>query len=128
MSKVEQDRLYTKSHEWVKVCDGYLEIGLTDHAQESLGDIAFVELPEEGDTLTAGEALGVVESVKTLSDVYAPVSGEVSEINSALLDTPEMLNEEPYGAGWLVRVKGAGDKQELESLLDHAAYAASLDE
>ncbi|MCD8083952.1 MAG: glycine cleavage system protein GcvH [Clostridiales bacterium] len=111
---------YSKSHEWVKIEDGVAVIGLTDYAQHELGDLVFVNLPEEGDELTAGEALGDVESVKAVSDVYSPVSGTVSEINEELLDHPELINEAPYDA-WFVR---ATDITGEEELLDAAAYEA----
>lgn len=112
---------YTKSHEWILFADdGTAKVGLTDHAQEALGDLVFVNLPEVGDTLTCGEALGDVESVKAVSDVYSPVSGTVKAVNEALMDAPEGINADPYGA-WLVEVEGITDK---EDLLDAAAYAA----
>lgn len=112
---------YSKSHEWVKYEeDGTVLIGLTDYAQNELGDLVFVNLPEEGDTVTAGEAFGDVESVKAVSDVYAPVTGEVTAINEELLDAPESINEDPYGA-WLIRVGAVSDTEEL---MDADAYEA----
>ena len=118
---VPKELLYTKSHEWVKkLDDGSVLVGLSDTAQSDLGDLVFVNLPEVGDTLTCGEALGDVESVKAVSDVYSPVSGTVKAVNEALLDAPEGINADPYGA-WLVEVEGITDK---EDLLDAAAYAA----
>ena len=111
---------YTKSHEWLKKEDGVCEVGLTDFAQHSLGDIVFVNLPQEGDPVTAGEALGDVESVKAVSDVVSPVTGVVCAVNEALLDNPALVNEDPYGA-WLVRVE---DVSGTEELLDAAAYEA----
>lgn len=112
---------YSKSHEWVKKLeDGTVLIGLTDYAQDALGDLVFVNLPEEGDEVTAGEAFADVESVKAVSDVFSPVSGRVAEVNEALLDAPEMLNEDPYGA-WLIRVEEVTEEEEL---LDAAAYIA----
>ena len=112
---------YTKSHEWVKETDdGCLEIGLTDYAQKQLGDLVFVNLPMEGDEVAAGEPFADVESVKAVSDVYSPVSGTVKAVNEALMDAPEGINADPYGA-WLVEVEGITDK---EDLLDAAAYAA----
>lgn len=111
---------YSKSHEWVKMEGEEAVIGLTDYAQSELGDLVFVNLPEPGDTVTAGEALGDVESVKAVSDVYSPVTGVVKEINEELLDHPELINEKPYEA-WLIRVENV---QEEEELLDAQAYAA----
>ena len=110
---------YTKSHEWILFADdGTAKVGLTDHAQDALGDLVFVNLPQVGDALTCGEALGDVESVKAVSDVYSPVTGTVKAVNEDLLDTPEAINADPYGA-WLVEVEDITDQEEL---LDAAAY------
>lgn len=106
---VPEDLQYTKSHEWVRTEDDTATIGITDHAQEELGDVVFVELPAEGDTFEAGEAFGSVESVKAVSDLYAPVGGEVVEVNSALEDAPEKINEDPYGEGWIVKLRTSGE-------------------
>lgn len=116
---------YTKDHEWIEVKDGLGIIGLTDFAQSELGDVVFVELPNTGATLEAGKPLGTVESVKTASEIYAPVSGEVVEVNSALQDAPERVNSDPHGAGWLVKVllKNAA---EIDVLMDAAAYEAYI--
>ena len=112
---------YTKSHEWILFADdGTAKVGLTDHAQEALGDLVFVNLPQVGDELTCGEALGDVESVKAVADVYSPVSGTVKAVNEDLLDAPEAINADPYGA-WLVEVEDITDQEEL---LDAAAYEA----
>lgn len=112
---------YTKSHEWVLfAADGSAKVGLTDHAQDALDDLVFVNLPQVGDALTCGEALGDVESVKAVSDVYSPVSGTVKAVNEDLLDAPEAINADPYGA-WLVEVEDITDREEL---LDAAAYEA----
>lgn len=112
---------YSKSHEWVKELeDGVVEIGLTDYAQDALGSLVFVNLPEEGDPVTAGETFADVESVKAVSDVYSPVTGEVLEINEELLDHPEYINEDPYGA-WFVRV---GNVTEYDELLNAEGYEA----
>ncbi len=112
---------YTKSHEWILFADdGTAKVGLTDHAQDALGDLVFVNLPQVGDALTCGEALGDVESVKAVSDVYSPVTGTVKAVNEDLLDTPETINSDPYGA-WLVEVEDITDQEEL---LDAAAYEA----
>lgn len=102
---VPQDLQYTKSHEWVHMEDDVATIGITDHAQEELGDVVFVELPEEGDSLGAGDTFGTIESVKAVSDLYVPMGGEVVEVNGALDDTPENVNEDPYGEGWLVKIR-----------------------
>ena len=96
---------YTKSHEWVRTEGDTATIGITDHAQDELGDVVFVELPDEGATFDAGESFGTVESVKAVSDLYAPVGGEVVEVNSALEDAPEKINEDPYGEGWIVKLR-----------------------
>ncbi len=115
---------YSKSHEWVRIEDGIATIGLTDYAQHELGDLVFVNLPEIGDELTAGDALGDVESVKAVSDVYSPVSGTVSGINEELLDAPEMINESPYDA-WFVKAENITEEEEL---LDAEAYEAFCEE
>ena len=127
MSKVPSDLKYTKSHEWVRALpDGNVEIGISDHAQDALGDLVFVEVPEAGRTVTAGEACAVVESVKAASDVYSPLAGEVIEGNADLAATPELVNQDPYGNGWLLRLKPA-DKSALGKLLDAAAYTKHLE-
>ena len=102
---IPDDLQYTNSHEWVRIEGDTATIGITDHAQDELGDVVFVELPEEGDTFDAGESFGTVESVKAVSDLYAPVGGEVVEVNSALEDAPENINEDPYGEGWIVKLR-----------------------
>ena len=123
MSEIPSELRYTKSHEWVKsMDDGHLEIGITDHAQEMLGDMVFIELPEVGSTVSTGDDCAVVESVKAASDVYAPVSGEIVEVNSLLSDLPETVNSDPYGAGWLYRMQPT-DEGEIEELLDADGYA-----
>jgi len=122
---IPADLKYTKEHEWVRIEGDVATLGISDHAQEALGDIVFVELPEVGRTLAAGEAFAVVESVKAVSDVYAPVGGEVIEVNASLEDAPEQVNGEPYGNGWIARVKMSGDSVEL---MDEAAYATFLEE
>ena len=106
---VPDDLQYTKSHEWVRTEGDTATIGITDHAQDELGDVVFVELPAEGDTFDAGEAFGTVESVKAVSDLYAPVGGEVVEVNSALEDAPEKINEDPYGDGWIIKLRTSGE-------------------
>ena len=112
---------YSKSHEWVKEEDGVCVIGLTDYAQSELGDLVFVNLPEEGDEVTVGEAFADVESVKAVSDVYAPVTGVVAEINEELLDVPESINEAPYDA-WFIKVKDITDREELLTGEEYQAY------
>ncbi|MDO4679139.1 MAG: glycine cleavage system protein GcvH [Eubacteriales bacterium] len=117
--KHPEELRYSRSHEWVKKLeDGTVVIGLTDYAQDALGDLVFVNLPEEGDEVTAGEAFADVESVKAVSDVFSPVTGTVAEVNEALLDAPEMMNEDPYEA-WLIRVENVTEEEEL---LDADAY------
>ena len=101
---IPDDLRYTRSHEWVRAEDGIVTIGITEHAQEELGDVVFVELPNVGDTIGAGDSFGTVESVKAVSDLYTPVGGEVVEINSSLEDAPEKINDDPYGEGWIVKL------------------------
>ncbi|CAN5814913.1 glycine cleavage system protein GcvH [soil metagenome] len=112
---VPQELQYTKSHEWVRVEDDVVSIGITDHAQEELGDVVFVELPEPGANLNAGDAFGAIESVKAVSDLYAPVGGEVVEVNEALNDSPENVNEDPYGNGWIVKIRSSEDGELLSA-------------
>jgi glycine cleavage system H protein len=102
---IPDDLQYTKSHEWVRMEDGTATIGITDHAQDELGDVVFVELPGEGTTFDAGDSFGTVESVKAVSDLYTPVGGEVVEVNTSLEDAPEKINDDPYGEGWIVRLR-----------------------
>ena len=126
MSNVPQELRYTKSHEWVRrESDGSLTIGITDHAQELLGDLVYVEAPEVGSSFSVGDDCAVVESVKAASDVYAPVAGEVIDSNAALADAAETINSDPYGDGWIFRLKPA-DAGAWESLLDADAYAAQI--
>ena len=128
MSNVPADLNYTKSHEWVRsLPDGNLEIGITDHAQQALGDLVFVEVPEAGRNLKAGEACAVVESVKAASDVYAPVAGEVIAGNPRLGAEPEAVNADAYGAGWLMRLKPAAGALAAAGLLSAADYQKVLD-
>ena len=101
---IPDDLQYTKSHEWVRAEDGTVTIGITDHAQEELGDVVFVELPDVGVTIGTGDSFGTVESVKAVSDLYTPVGGEVVEVNSSLEDAPEKINDDPYGEGWIVKL------------------------
>jgi glycine cleavage system H protein len=115
------DYRYTKEHEWIKVEGDAATVGITAHAQDQLGDVVFVELPKVGAKLQSAQSFGTVESVKAVSDIYAPVSGEVTEINEALVDTPEKLNEDPHGQGWLIRLK-LSDKMELSKLMTAEQY------
>lgn len=124
MSNVPEQLHYTKTHEWVRQeSDGTIVMGITDHAQELLGDLVYVELPELGRTLEGRVELAVVESVKAAADVYSPVAGEVVAVNQALTDTPELINRDPYGAGWMVRIKPTAP-EEISALLDAAAYSS----
>ena len=122
MSQVPAGLKYVKSHEWAKrEADGTVVIGITDHAQSALGDLVFVEVPKAGRKVSAGEACAVVESVKAASDVYAPIGGEVVDSNATLADAPETLNQDPYGKGWMFRLKPA-NAAELDKMLDAAGY------
>lgn len=123
MSTIPKELKYTKEHEWVRLEDGFAVIGITDHAQEALGDITFVELPDEGADFEVGDSFGVVESVKAASDIYMPVKGAIESVNSELEDGPETVNTDPYGDGWLVKVK-IEDESGLADLLDAEGYAA----
>lgn len=124
MSKVEAGYFYTKNHEWAKVEGDLVRVGISDYAQDALSDIVYVELPAPGDHFDRDDALGVVESVKSASDVYCPVPGTVEEVNESLLDSPETVNVEPYAAGWLVVLRPDGP---LEDLMDANAYEAFLE-
>ncbi|MEV6826453.1 glycine cleavage system protein GcvH [Amycolatopsis sp. NPDC051102] len=117
---IPENLQYTKEHEWLKVEDGIATVGITAFAAESLGDIVFVQLPDAGSAISAGEVFGEVESTKSVSELYAPVSGEVVEVNGTTSDTPEVINSDPYTEGWLLKVRLTGDVPEL---LDAAAYA-----
>lgn len=122
MSNIPAELKYSKDHEWVKLLDDNTAlIGITDYAQSSLGDVTFVELPGEGDSFAKGESFGVVESVKAASDIYMPVDGEVLEINQPLEDSPELINQDPYGNGWIIKFK-INDPAELDGLLSASDY------
>ncbi|MBV8146841.1 MAG: glycine cleavage system protein GcvH [Gammaproteobacteria bacterium] len=128
MSKVPADLRYTKSHEWVRsLADGTVEIGITDHAQHALGDLVFVEVPEAGRSVKADEPCAVVESVKAASDVYAPLAGEITAGNPQLAAEPEVVNGDPYGAGWLMRLRPAPGALAAAALLSAAQYQQALD-
>jgi glycine cleavage system H protein len=122
-----ENRRYTKTHEWVLVEGDIATLGLTDHAQQELGDITYLELPEAGDAVASGEAFGVVESVKAASDVYSPIDGEVVERNDDAVDGPELINQSPYDNAWLIKVKMT-DPSQLDGLMDPAAYTDYADE
>ncbi|UYU31350.1 glycine cleavage system protein GcvH [Siccibacter colletis] len=128
MSNVPAELKYSKEHEWLrKEADGTYTVGITEHAQELLGDMVFVDLPGVGTTVSAGDDCAVAESVKAASDIYAPVSGEIVAVNDALGDAPELVNSAPYGEGWIFKIK-ASDESQIAALLDAAAYEALLDE
>ncbi|MGE8383924.1 MAG: glycine cleavage system protein GcvH [Pseudomonas putida] len=127
MSNIPADLRFAESHEWARLeADGSVTVGISDHAQQALGDVVFVELAEVGKVFAAGDAAGVVESVKAASDIYAPIGGEVIAVNEELADSPEQLNEEPYGA-WIFKLKPS-NPAELEKLLDAAGYKAAIGE
>lgn len=126
MSKTPGNLKYTKSHEWVRrEADGTVTVGITDHAQDLMGDLVYVELPEQGRQVSAGKEAAVVESVKAASDVYAPVSGEIVATNSTLADTPETINKDPYGEGWMFKIRSS-NPAEIDGLLDAAGYDAQV--
>ena len=128
MSNIPVELKYTRTHEWVRHNDdGSVTVGITDNAQDQLGDMVYIEVPEVGQSVSAQEACAVVESVKAASDVYSPVSGEVVEVNETLADTPETVNQDAYGAGWLFRVQPA-DAGDLDALMDGDAYAGFLED
>lgn len=127
MSEIPSELKYTKSHEWLRVeDDGLITVGISDHAQELLGDLVFIELPEVGTEFVAGDECCVVESVKAASDVYMPISGEVVAVNDVLADEPEVINTSPYDNGWLFKIKASAD--ELADLMDAEAYQSEVDE
>jgi glycine cleavage system H protein len=117
---------YAETHQWVRIEDNIAVIGITEYAQEQLGEVVYLDLPQVGDELTAGEVMGSVESVKSISDLYCPVTGKVIEVNEPLMDEPAKINEDPYGAGWMVRVEMA-NRTDYEALLTAAEYQAKLD-
>jgi len=127
MSNVPSELKFLSSHEWVLVEGDIATIGVSDHAQELLGDLVYVELPEQGSTVAAGDSVAVIESVKAASDTYAPVSGEIVEVNSELEDSPEKINDDPYGDGWMYKV-ALEDPDEIEGLLDADAYSVTIED
>jgi glycine cleavage system H protein len=127
MSNIPADLKYASSHEWLRSeGNGIYTVGITEHAQDLLGDMVFVELPEVGDTVGQGDDVAVAESVKAASDIYAPIAGEIVEINEALTDAPELVNSAPYADGWMFKIKAA-DESEVAGLLDAAGYKAAID-
>ncbi len=127
MSDIPEDLRYTEEHEWVRLEGDEVVVGITDHAQDALTGIVYVELPEVGANVSAGEVFGSVESVKSVSEIFAPLSGELSAVNEALEDAPELINDDPYGTGWIVRMR-LEDNGVLGDLLDAAGYRALLGE
>ena len=125
--ELPEELKYTKEHEWLSIEDGVVTVGITDHAQEQLGDVVFVELPAAGDSVEKMEPFGVVESTKAVSDIYAPVSGEVAEVNDDLPDSPELVNEDPYGDGWMVKI-AVQDVADFDGLMTAAEYRQYVDE
>lgn len=127
MADNPQDLKYSKDHEWVRVDGDHLVVGITAFAQEQLGDVVYVELPEAGKDITAGQPFGEVESTKAVSELFAPISGKVVERNDALIDSPETVNADPFQGGWMIRVEPS-DKSQLDSLMDAAAYTQFIQE
>lgn len=126
MVQIPSELKYTNDHEWVMEEGELLIIGISDYAQDSLGEIVYIELPSEGDEITKGDPFGAVESTKAVSDLYAPISGDVMEVNEALLDAPETINEDPYGEGWMIKVKPY-DPGELKDLMESTSYTEHVE-
>jgi glycine cleavage system H protein len=126
MIEIPEELKYTDEHEWARAEDDLVVIGITDYAQDALGEIVYIELPSEGDEITKGDSFGGVESTKSVSDLYAPVSGEVVEVNETLLDSPETINEDPYGDGWLIKVR-IHDSDEFDDLMDSEQYSEFIE-
>jgi glycine cleavage system H protein len=125
MANIKENLHYSKDHEWVAVEDGVATVGITDYAQHSLGDVVYVELPKVGDTLESHEAFGSVESVKAVSEIFTPIAGEVVEVNDGLNDTPEVVNSDPYGAAWMIKIKMT-NQGEADAMLNAAEYEEYL--
>ena len=125
MSQIPENLKYTDDHEWAELKEGLLLVGITDHAQSELGDIVFVELPEIGDVVDKGDSFGTIEAVKTVAELYSPISGEIIEINEELADAAESINEDPYTKGWIVKIKPS-DISQLETLLSADQYSALI--
>ncbi len=121
MANIPEDLRYSEEHEWLRPAGDQVTIGITDHAQNQMGDIVFIELPEVGDEITRGEAFGTVESTKAVSELFAPISGRIVEINDTLVDAPEAINEDPYGDGWMVRIEPT-DLSDLDEMMTSEAY------
>ncbi len=126
MSNIPEDLRYSEEHEWIRPASNHVTIGVTDHAQEQLGDVVFVELPEVGDEITRGAEFGAIESTKAYSELFAPVTGEVTEVNDSLIDAPEMLNKDPYGDGWMIRIAPA-EESDIDDLMDAEAYREHIE-
>jgi len=124
---IPQDLVYSKEHEWCRVDGDVVVIGITDFAQGELGDVVFLELPEVGDTVTTGEEFGTIEAVKAVAELFAPVNGEVVEVNAGVIDSPETVNEDPYGNGWMIKIS-MSDPAELDDLMDSSGYEAMIGE
>ena len=127
MTKIEEDLLYTKDDEWLRVEEDEATVGISDYAQDSLSDIVYLELPQVGESFDEGEPFGVVESVKAAADLFMPAAGEIVEVNEGLMDEPEVINTDPYGQAWMVRIK-LEDKSQLDDLMDAEAYADYCEE
>jgi glycine cleavage system H protein len=123
---IPSDLLYTKDHEWVRIADGIATVGITDYAQGELGDVVYLELPAVGDEVHQGKAFGTIEAVKAVSDLYSAVSGTIEAVNAALTDTPELVNQDPYGKGWMIKIKVSDIEAEKENLLTPEAYGALI--
>lgn len=124
---IPDDRRYTKQHEWVKIQDNVITVGITEYAQQQLGDVVFLELPDVGDEYQSGDAFGVVESVKAASDIYVPIGGEIIERNDTLADQPELINQDCYGEAWIIKIQ-CSNLDEFENLLTHDAYCSHVSE
>lgn len=124
---IPQELKYTKEHEWVRVENDVVYVGITDYAQAQLGDVVFVDVPTVGEELEAGEVFGTIEVVKTVSDLFLPLSGEILELNETLEESPDLINKDPYGKGWIIKVK-ASDMSQMDGLLDAAAYKETINE
>jgi glycine cleavage system H protein len=120
-----EDLLYTRQHEWIRIDGDAGTVGITDHAQRELGDVVFLELPKVGDKVAAGKSLGTIESVKAVSEIFCPVTGEITEVNTALVDAPETVNADPYGKGWLVRLRIEGSREGLLTAKQYEEYVGS---